>query len=82
MTISKLQEHIGARIQGIDLTSPIDDATADRLRDALFRYSVLVFNNQAITDEQHVAFTRRLGPLYGERPLRGWWADQQIFQPG
>ena len=49
--------------RAIDLTSPIDDATADRLRDALFRNSVLVFNKQAITDEQHVAFTRRLGPL-------------------
>lgn len=63
ITISKLEEHIGARVQGVDIASPVDADAADAVRDALFNHSVLVFHDQAITDEQHVAFTQRLGPL-------------------
>lgn len=63
IAINKLEEHIGARVRGVDLTCPIDDDAIDALRNALFEHSVLVFNNQEITDEQHVAFTRRLGTL-------------------
>ena len=63
VTISKLEEHIGARVQGVDITSPVDDETLEDLRDALFIYSVLVFHDQNMTDEQHIAFSQRLGPL-------------------
>jgi alpha-ketoglutarate-dependent taurine dioxygenase len=61
VTISKLEEHIGAEIQDIDITSPIDDETFEQLRDAFYKYSVLVFQDQDITDEQHVAFSKRFG---------------------
>lgn len=63
VTITNLGEHIGARVEGIDVASPIDDDTATTVRQALFKHSVLVFNDQPITDEQHVAFTERLGTL-------------------
>ena len=63
ITIEKLEEHIGARVRGVDLKSSIDDVTIDAIREALFAHSVLVFHDQHITDEQHVAFTERFGPL-------------------
>ncbi len=63
VTISKLEEHIGAEIQDIDITSPIDDETFEQLRNAFYKYSVLVFQDQDITDEQHVAFSKRFGQL-------------------
>ena len=63
LTIRKLKEHIGAEVQGVDLTAPIDTETFDQLRHALCEYAVLVFHNQDITDEQHVAFSEGFGPL-------------------
>ena len=63
LTIRKLEQHIGAEVQGIDITSPIDAETFDKLRGALCEYAVLVFHEQDITDEQHVAFSEGFAPL-------------------
>ena len=63
LTTRKLEEHIGAEVQGVDITSPIDAETFDKLRGALCEYAVLVFHEQDITDEQHVVFSEGFGPL-------------------
>jgi len=63
VTITKLGKHIGARVEGVDLTSPVSEEGVSSIRDALFKHSVLVFHDQGLTDEEHVAFTERLGPL-------------------
>ena len=66
-------EHIGpvpdfvARITGVDLRKPIDDATFAEIRDAFHRYAVLVLPGQDIDDDQQIAFSERFGPL--ERAL-------------
>ena len=56
LTIRKLEEHIGAEVRGVDITSPIDAETFEQLRHVLCEYAVLVFHDQDITDKQHVAF--------------------------
>ena len=61
ITVNKLHEHFGAEIQGVDITSPIDETTARSLRDAFSQYCVLVFHDQEITDQQHIAFTELFG---------------------
>ena len=63
LTIRKLAEHIGAEVQGVDITSPIDAETFEQLRGALCNYGVLVFHDQEITDEQHVTFSEGFGTL-------------------
>ena len=63
LTIRKLEEHIGAEVQGVDITSPIDAETFEKLRGALCEYAVLVFHDQSITDEQHITFSEGFGPL-------------------
>ena len=63
ISITQLTEHIGARVDGVDLTSPIDNETAEAVLSALYSHSVLVFHGQPITDDQHVVFTESLGPL-------------------
>ncbi len=63
LTIRKLEEHIGAEVQGVDITSPIDAEILEQLRGALYEYAVLVFHDQDITDGQHVAFSAGFGPL-------------------
>jgi alpha-ketoglutarate-dependent 2,4-dichlorophenoxyacetate dioxygenase len=62
-TIEKLGEHIGAAVSGVDICSPIDEETLSQLRQAFHSHSVLVFRDQEITDEQHVAFSEGFGPL-------------------
>ena len=63
ITIRSLQEHIGAKVEGVDITLPINTQTFTRLRKALYKYAVLVFPGQDITDEQQVAFSRGFGPI-------------------
>jgi putative 2-oxoglutarate oxygenase len=42
----------------------VDDATLDEIEAAWFRYGILIFRNLDMSPAEHVAFTRRLGPLH------------------
>jgi alpha-ketoglutarate-dependent taurine dioxygenase len=64
-----LHETFGAEILGVDLARPLDDATLGAVLDAWTRHSLLLFRDVRMTPEQHVAFTRRLGPLHIMEPL-------------
>jgi alpha-ketoglutarate-dependent taurine dioxygenase len=48
----------GAEVTGVDLTGPVDDSTAHELRQAFRDHKVLVFRNQNLTPDQHVAAVR------------------------
>lgn len=48
----------GAEITGVDLTAPVDEATADALRQAFRDHKVLVFRGRHLTPGQHVAAVR------------------------
>ncbi len=50
------QPLIGAEISGVDLRQPIGEATAEAIRQALWRYGVIVFRDQPLTREQHYDF--------------------------
>ena len=63
LTIRKLTEHIGAEVRGVDITAPVDAETFAELRNALYNYSVLVFYDQDIRDDQQVVFTKGFGPI-------------------
>lgn len=54
---------IGAEVVGVDLARPLEEATHRLVEDAWNRYCVLVFREQKITEEQHIAFSRRFGAL-------------------
>lgn len=58
-----LHTRFGARVTGIDLADDLDDETFAKLREGFASYSVLVFPDQPLTDEQQIAFSKRLGPL-------------------
>jgi alpha-ketoglutarate-dependent 2,4-dichlorophenoxyacetate dioxygenase len=63
LTITSVHPALGARVEGVDLAAPLDDATFGKIHDAFQEYSVLVFPGQRLTDEQQMAFTTRFGPL-------------------
>ena len=61
ISVSKLHPEIGAAVRGIDMAAPLDAATFDAVHKAWMDHLVLVFPDQRISDEQHVAFTRHFG---------------------
>ncbi len=54
---------VGAEIVGLDIARPIDEADFARIHRAHLDHHVLVFRDQPITPDQHIAFSRRFGPL-------------------
>jgi taurine dioxygenase len=60
----RFEAPLGADIAGLDLARPLDAETFAAVRRAfLISEGVLVLRNQRITPEQHIAFSRRFGPL-------------------
>ncbi|MBY8976646.1 TauD/TfdA family dioxygenase [Rhodobacteraceae bacterium NNCM2] len=60
-TLSPLTLHIGAEVDGIDLTAPMSAEVAAELTEALAAWKVLFFREQPLDHAQHVAFARQLG---------------------
>lgn len=61
ITVTARHPALGAEIRGIDMRRPMDAATTQAVIDAWTRHLVLVFPDQRITDQEHVAFTRHFG---------------------
>ena len=62
--VHRLGAALGAEIVDLDLSRPLDDETFASVRRAFLESDgVLVFRKQNITPEQHIAFSRRFGPL-------------------
>jgi len=54
---------LGAFIEGLDITKPLDDETAEELRAALVHYMVLFFRGQALKPADHVRFAEVFGEV-------------------
>ena len=62
--IRELPEILGAEILGLDLSQPPSDEDFARIRHALAHRQVVIFRDQeSLTPEQQIAFSRRFGPL-------------------
>lgn len=59
-----IREHgFGAVVRGLRIDEALDERIFEQVRDAFHRHSVLVFPEQTISEEQHISFSRRFGPL-------------------
>lgn len=56
-----LSDILGASVRGIDLSRPVDDATAAAIRDTFHRYSILCFPGQKISAEDQLRFANLFG---------------------
>jgi taurine dioxygenase len=54
---------IGAEISGVDLREHLSDDDVGAIRQAWLDHLVLLFRDQALSDEQHLAFALRFGTL-------------------
>ena len=67
--IRPIQGRFGAEIIGLDLSNEVSDHEFRRIEQTWFDASFLVFRDLIMTPEQHIAFTRRFGPLHIMTPL-------------
>jgi taurine dioxygenase len=75
LTVRKLSEHLGASVEGVDLSAPITDKTYQDIFDTWITHSVLVFRDQELAPAMHVDFSSRFGELVGHVVSRFGLAD-------
>ena len=61
--VTPLTAAIGGEVSGVDLRTPLDDDMVGALRAALLDRLVLFFRDQPLSDDEHLAFAQRFGPL-------------------
>ncbi|MFB6845000.1 TauD/TfdA dioxygenase family protein [Streptomyces sp. NPDC056373] len=66
--IHKVTANIGARIEGVDITKPLDQETSTALRDALNAHKALVFDAEGLDDAGQQAFARNFGDITTAHP--------------
>jgi len=63
MRIDPIGTTFAGEVSGIDITRPISDEDVAAVEAGMDRHAVLVFRDQALTDDAQRAFSRRFGPL-------------------
>lgn len=63
VTINPLSESFVAEVGDVDLSQPLADADLGAIKQAFWHYAVLVFPEQHLSDDQHLAFAKHFGPL-------------------
>lgn len=69
ITVTRLSPCFAARIDGADISRPLDEATWATIRAAFDEHSVLLFRGAALDDETQVAFSLRFGALEVTRSM-------------
>lgn len=63
VVVNPITETFAAEIGGLDLRRPLEQGELQVVEDAFNRFSVLIFVQQDISDQQQVDFSRNFGPL-------------------
>ena len=63
ISVRNTGKHLGAEIQGVDLSQDLDEVAFARIAETFFERQVVVFRGQKLTPAQQIAFTRRFGEL-------------------
>ena len=61
--LTPLHPTLGVSVRGVDLTRSVLPEVFAEIDAAFSRYGILVFPEQAVTNEQQLAFSRLFGPL-------------------
>lgn len=80
MHVQPLTGALGAEITGLDLSVPLDDEGFGAVHDALVRHGVIVFRDQELTPQQHLAFVERFGPIHLHPHVEGLPEVPQIME--
>ena len=79
LSIEPLHPDFGARVRGVNLSGDLSESELAAIREAIDTYSVLCFPDQDMSDEKHLAFTRRLGEPEAEHVAFGRTGEVTYF---
>jgi alpha-ketoglutarate-dependent 2,4-dichlorophenoxyacetate dioxygenase len=83
ISIHPLNPEFAGEVAGVACSGPLDPAEIAAIEEGMDRYAVLVFHDQALTDEQQLAFTRHFGALESyATPGHIRRAQEQRLRPG
>jgi taurine dioxygenase len=77
--VRTLTPHIGAEVDGVDLSKPLSNEQFSELYQAWLDWKVLVFRDQQLTRDQHKAFARRFGSLHVHPMQHSYGGDPEIL---
>lgn len=63
LQLRPLSHSLGAEVMGVDLAKPLDAAVFAEIEKAFLASGILLFRNQDLAPEAHIAFSRRFGEL-------------------
>ena len=69
ITLSAVTPNFVAEVYDVDLAQPLPDADFEAIAKAFWKYAVLIFPDQDISQQQQLAFAERFGPVERERTL-------------
>ena len=80
LTLCPVTPNFAVEVGDLDLSRPQSPATVEAIKQAFWQYAVLIFPDQTLTAEQHLAFAEQIGPL---EPVMesGRAADDQRLRP-
>jgi alpha-ketoglutarate-dependent 2,4-dichlorophenoxyacetate dioxygenase len=73
MEIRPVTETFVAEIGDVDLSKALSAADEREVKEAFWKYAVLIFPDQELTPQQHIDFSKRFGPIETDRVL-----DQKV----
>jgi alpha-ketoglutarate-dependent 2,4-dichlorophenoxyacetate dioxygenase len=69
ITVSPITTDFVAEIYDVDLSQAVTAADFEEIQNAFWKYAVLIFPRQKLTQQQQLAFAERFGPIERERTL-------------
>ncbi len=84
LDIRPLHDIFAAEIHGLDFSRPVGELPMDEIRAVSARYGVLILrNDRPPTDQQHVAFSKALGPIEANKLIKVAGVDRvRLNVPG
>ena len=80
MQIERLSPHIGATIEGIELSSAMNEDLVTKIRAALLEHMVIIFRQQDLSPAELVGIAKRFGALSIYPFVRGMDAHPEIVE--
>ena len=69
LKVARRSPHLGAFIEGVDLSQSLSAAAVDEIKAALLEFGVIFFRDQHISGEQHLEFAAHFGELDTPHPV-------------
>ena len=63
LSVERMTANIGAEVRGVDLSTELEAAVIREIRAVLLEHQVIVFRNQDLTPERHIAFAKYFGSI-------------------